>query len=225
MLTLFFGLLLAALALMAVSLQKAYSHIPTAELKRRARRGDDYANLLYRAAAYGSTTEVLLWIIIGLSAGGFFIVVANNTPTWFALSSSVALLWVGFAWLPNSTLGVGGRMIAKYLTGPFTWLLAKLYPVLSRLAMWFGQHGHITVHTGVYQKEDLLALLERQKTQPDNHISHDELKIVAGALTFGDKLVRDVMTPRRTVKTIAAADSVGPHLLDELHSISSSLCN
>ncbi len=217
MLTLIVAILLACVILAAISLQKAYSHIPMAELRRRARRGDDYASMLYRAAAYGSSTKTLLWLIIGLATAGFFIIVDRNSPVWFALMVSLGLLWAGFAWLPNSSMGPGSRAIARYLTAPFTWLLSHLYPLLSRISSWFEQHGRLKVHTGIYQKEDILALLERQKSQPDNHISHEELHVIAGALTFGDKKVRDCMTPRRAVRAVSATDSIGPHLMDELH--------
>ena len=211
------AILLALIVLAAISLQKAYTHIPVHELKRRARRGDEFANLLYRAAAYGSSTQTLLWLIVGLSGAGFFVIIARSLPAWLALIISLILLWSGFAWLPNSSAGRVSLMLAKYLTGPLTWLLGHLYPLLNRVVTWFERFGHMNSHTGIYQKEDLLALLEKQKTQPDNHISHDELRIVEGALTFGAKLVGDVMTPRRAVKAVAATDAIGPHLMDELH--------
>ena len=209
--------ILAFIALLSISLLKIYTHVPKIELKRRAREGDDFANLLYTAAAFGASTQVLLWIFIGLSGAGFFVLASTILPSWIALLVSLGMLWLGFAWLPNTRSGVVGKTAARYLTPPFVWLLNHAFPILDRISIWLVKHTHISIHTGLYQKEDLVALLHKQKKQTDNRISESELQTVEGALTYGDKLVRDTMTPWRVVKSIATTDSVGPHLLDELH--------
>jgi CBS domain containing-hemolysin-like protein len=72
------------------------------------------------------------------------------------------------------------------------------------------------VHTGVYEKSDLADLLERQKHQEDSRISASEIALLQHSLTFGDKLVVDVLTPKRVVKTVAASEHIGPVLMDEL---------
>ncbi len=217
MLTLITILALAFVALLSISLLKIYTHVPKIELKRRARNGDDFANLLYTAAAYGPSAQLLLWIFIGLSAAGFFVILSHSAATWLALLISVGLVWFGFAWLPNTKTGQIGKTAARNLTPSFTWLLGHLYPILDRLSRWLMNHARISVHTGIYEKEDIVNLINRQKNQHDNRISDHELHTVQGALTYGDKLVRDVMTPERVVKSIAVTESVGPHLLDELH--------
>ena len=48
-------------------------------------------------------------------------------------------------------------------------------------------------------------------------MSPDELQIVSRVLSFNDRLIGEVMTPRRRMKTVAAADTIGPVLMDELH--------
>jgi len=203
--------------LSAISIKKVHSATPRLEIKRRARAGDEFSGLLYKAAAYGNSLKVLLWAIIGTSAAGFFVIIGGSMPGWLALLLSLAVIWLGFAWLPNTRTGFIGKNAARYLTPPLAWLLGRLYPALSGVDRRASKYIKDKSHTGLYQREDLLNLLESQKSQPDNRIGGDELKIVAGALTFGDKLVRDVMTPKRAVKTVAATDEIGPHLMDELH--------
>jgi len=208
---------MALLCLVTISLLKVYTHIPRAELKRRARSGDEFAKLLYRTVAYGMSLQILLWVIIGLGAGGFFVLVARTLPSWLALLISVVLLWFGFVWLPNTRVTMLSNTLARYLTAPLTWLLSHLYPILNRIADWARKHRSLSIHSGLYQKEDVLALLDKQKKQPNNRITEEELHIVAGALTFGDKLIGDILTPRRVVKMVAATDTIGPVLMDELH--------
>lgn len=217
MVTLIFAIILAFISLVAISLLKIYTRVPKIELKRRARADDDFAKLLYSAAAYGASTQVLLWFIIGLAGAGFFVLVSTSLPSWIALIVSVALVWIGFAWLPNTSTGTLGRLAVRYATPTFTAVLSRLYPVLDRIALWSKKHARISIHTGLYEKEDVIDLLIKQKKQSDNRMSEDELSTVRGSLTYGDKLIRDIMVPWRVAKTVAATDSVGPHVMDELH--------
>lgn len=217
MLTLVLAILLAVISLIAISLQRTYSDLPDTELKRRARAGDEFASALYKAVAYGASTEVLLWVITGLAAVGFFVVVATNLSAWLAALLSLLLVWIGFAWLPKTRPGYLSRTTARYLSSFVAWLINLLHPILSRVTYLLSRNTKRGSHTGLFQRDDLVRLLRSQKSQGDNRISADELRIAEGALTFGDKVVRDIMTPRRAVKAVATADSIGPHLMDELH--------
>jgi CBS domain containing-hemolysin-like protein len=107
--------------------------------------------------------------------------------------------------------------IAALISGPTFKVLHFLHPALSRISKLFSRLNPITIHTGLYDKEDLLDLINTQNHQIDNRIDEQDLKIAFGALTFGDKLVRDVMTPRRAIKLVAASDTIGPLLMDELY--------
>jgi CBS domain containing-hemolysin-like protein len=69
----------------------------------------------------------------------------------------------------------------------------------------------------LYERADLLDLIDKQQVQTDNRMEQAELDIAKHALTFGDKIVRDVMTPRRAVKMIPADEDLGPVLMSELH--------
>ncbi len=211
------AVVLALVTLQAIVLKKTYTHIPNLELKRRARTGDEFAQMLYRATAYGPSTEIILWAIIGLGGAGFFVVIARSLPAWIALLTSLLLLWLGFAWIPKTGLGFVGKQTARYLSVPLTWLVRQLYPILNRIESRTAKHIRPSSHTGLYETDDLIRLMKSQKNQTDNRISPEELKIAEGALTFGNKVVRDIMTPRRVVKSVATTDPIGAHLMDELH--------
>lgn len=209
--------LLGLLSLLSISLQRTYNRVPRTELKRRAARGDEFAQALYRAAAFGASLQVLLWGLIGLFSAGFFVAISLILPAWLATILVLLILWLGFAWLPYTKVTRTGNYAAKTVSPLLARVLNQLYPLLSRVSDWFKAHGRIYIHTGLYEKDDLLTLLESQRQQPDNRISEQELKIAIGALTFSDRLISDVMTPRRAVKLIAAKDSIGPVLMTELH--------
>jgi CBS domain containing-hemolysin-like protein len=215
--SMFFCILFAVLTLLAVSLQKTYQAIPAKELKRRARDGDEFARLLHRAAGYGYSLQAILWVFIGLGAAGFFLLAARIWPTWFALFMSALLVWLSFFWIPTGHVTDWGLRLAGWLAPMFSWLLGYLHPVLDKIIGFVGRHRPVHVHTGVYHKDDLVELIRRQRQTPGNRITPTELEIVEHALLFGDRIVRDIMTPRRVVRTVRAEDAIGPVLMDELH--------
>jgi CBS domain containing-hemolysin-like protein len=209
--------LLAGLTLMAVSLQRTYRHIPLIEMKRRARKGDELAQALYRAAGYGHSLRALLWLLIILSSGGFFIVLGRSAPTWFALTAGAILLWVGYVWLPAGRVTSLGEWLAARAAPLLAWILNYLHPTIDALHISIRRFRPLHFHTGLYEKEDLIGLLEEQQVQADNRIEQTELQVALAALQAGDKLVRDCMTPRKVVKMVGADETVGPLLMSELH--------
>lgn len=211
------SLLLASLALLTISLQKTYSAVPAKELKRRAREGDEFAVLLYRAVSYGYGLKAVLGLLIGLAFAGFFVFVGHVWPTWMAFLLSLVLLWLGFMYLPASRVTGVGERIASWLAPALAWLLQYLHPVLDWIIGFIRRHRPVSIHTGLYDKDDLLDLLDRQQVQPGNRIEQLELEVARHALTFGDRLIRDVMIPRRIVKMVSVEESIGPVLMTELH--------
>lgn len=211
------SLLSAALMLLSIALLKLYRHTTAKEVKRQAANGDRLAKEFYRVIGYGQSLDVLLWGFIGLSSAVFFVIISNNLPSLLAFFIVLTVIWFGFAWLPNSHVSRFTLWLAKYITSPIHWLLERLQPVLVRVSHLANRLQPIDVHTGLYTKEDIIELIEKQKVQIDNRITKDELFIVEHALQFGDQMVNEVMTPRRVMKTVATTDMVGPVLFEELH--------
>jgi CBS domain containing-hemolysin-like protein len=209
-------LLLALITLFTIGLLKVYTDVPSKELKRRVRAGDELATLLYRAASYEASLRILLWLIIGLSASGFFVLMTRSVPGWEATLGCLALLWLGFAWLPSTHISNTTRKMASYVARPLAWVLQRLYPLLNHIAV-LSRRWRVSFHTGLYEKDDLLNLLDHQLGQTDNRVTDEELRTAKSALTFGDKIVRDVMIPRSKVVAVSATDAIGPILMTELH--------
>lgn len=217
MVTLFFGLLSAAVTLFLISLLKLYRHTPSKELRRQAQSGDQLAKHFYRVVAFGRSLDILLWLFIGIFAALFFVLCSNALPWPLAFLVVLGVVWFGFAWLPNTHVSRFTLWTARYTTPPLHWLLEHLQPVLIRIAQFVDSVQPFSVHTGLYTKEDIIDLIKRQKVQIDNRITKDELYIVEHALQFGEKRVDEVMTPKRVVKLVATTDMIGPVLLKELH--------
>lgn len=209
------GLML--IALISISLRRTYYYLPAKELKRRARTDDPLAKVLYRAAAYGTSLGLLLWTIVALSLAASFVLLDQIVPSWLAFMLEAVVIGVGFAWIPTIQLNKTGTWLVRLLTPAVVWLLEILRPVLERITAFARDHHQVTVHTGLYEHDDLLELLERQKEQPNSRIPHEELDLLIHALTFGNKAVHECMVPRRVVRSISASESIGPLVIRELH--------
>lgn len=208
---------LALLTLLAVSLQRTYSRVPLKELKRDARHGDELAAAMLKAVGYGYSLRAVLWFLIGATAAGFFVVVTRTAPLWFALTASVILIWIGFVLIPAARVTIVGRKLAAWCAPPLAKILSFLHPLIDAMARFIRRHRPLQIHTGIYDRHDLIDLLERQQIQPDNRIEKAELEIALHALQFGDDTVSQHMVPRRMVRTVSAEEPLGPIVMDELH--------
>lgn len=203
--------------LLAVVILKTYHEVPKKELKRRARHGDELAKMLYGPVAYGHSLDLLMWLFIALSGSLLVNLLARHVPLLLSVLVVAGLIWFVFAWLPNTQVSKYALRTTQTVSPGIRWLLERLHPLLLRASKFIERHQDLTFHTGLYTKEDIIELVDKQKIQIDNQIDAEELKIVKHALQFGDKLVADVMTPRRMMKSVAATEVIGPVLMDELH--------
>ncbi len=205
---------MALVFLIAVGLYRVYHLVPLSELKRRARTGSRPGAAIYKTVAQGTLTDVLLWLAGTVSLIALTKLAAGYS--WWLLG----LVILAAAWLtvfaPKPKDGGWSWRLAGYASPHVGKAVSSLAPVLRPLTVLFPAGRHPHVHTGFYEKEDLLALLNRQNRLVDNRIPEDELKMAAGALTFGDKKVADVMVPRRQVRFIERDEAIGPMLMDEL---------
>ncbi|HEX4774520.1 MAG TPA: CBS domain-containing protein [Candidatus Saccharimonadales bacterium] len=215
------NLVLAALflllALGGVVVRKTYAYLPARELKRRAERHDPLATQLYKAAAYGNSLRSLLWLYIGLTTAAGLVLMARALNVWVSLLIVAPLLWIVFSLVPATRLTSVGARLTKLVTPILAWLLNYLHRPLSRGAEVVERRYVAGKHTRIFEREDLVELIERQQYQDDNRLTEEELEIARRALSFSNYKVADVLTPRKEVKTILAGETVGPVLIDELH--------
>lgn len=217
MISLIISLILTVLLLAATVLLKTYKSVPLKELKRQARSGDDLASALYKVAAYGRSVDILLWFFIGIVTAALFTFLARHSSPFISVILIAIILWFGFLWLPRSHNTQFGRRLAKVMAPSLHWLIDFIYPILGRVETFINKRRPITLHTGLFTKDDLIDLFEQQREQLDNRISNDELLIARNALIFGEQQVSSVMTPRRVMKTVSSKDSISPVVMEELH--------
>jgi CBS domain containing-hemolysin-like protein len=195
-----------------ILLYRVYHDLPILELKRRAQTKEHRAAALYKVAAYRDTLDVTVWLVGFISA--VVVLVWAARTTWWAvlvivLAADILMRRPGLFTADN---WAGG--FAAFFAPYHARVLSFLQPAIGQLARLIPARP---AHSGIFTREDLLEQLKKQIEQSDNRINQSDLKIASGALSFGDKLVRDVMTPRRQIKFVSANESIGPLLMDELH--------
>lgn len=211
------SLLLLVIALVAIDLRKTYSFFPARELKRQARGGDRDAAVLYKAVAYDGSLRLLLWLVIGVMVSASFVLLARQAPPGLAGLIGAVVIWYAFAWVPNGKVSRVSVGLAVAVTPVLAWVLYYLHGPLDWLARTIERHRHITFHTGLFEREDLVELIEDQKGMSGSRISRAELDIVLHALSFGEKTAASAMVPGRHVKMVRESDTLGPILMDELY--------
>lgn len=211
------ALSLFALGLICIVLDKALFRLPLHELKRRAATEEPLAAKLYQAAAYGTTARALLSLMSLASFSAGLVLIVRYLPPWAGFAVVLAALTTAFIWLPKSRVSSAANKLASLLSPAVRWTSGLVYPAANRVGSRMRRHFRQPGHTGLFERSDLLDLVNRQRQLHDNRISPEELEIVRRALTFGDHYVHDVLVPRSAVKTVLADATVGPILIDEVH--------
>lgn len=188
--------------------------MPLHELRRRARSNSDkQAQALYKLLAFQSSLKIFIWLV-GTISGSVLLIFLAHISGWLVLAFVLSISWLLFD--DRFSVSPGGWLwrISSFVAPVILPVVNFLQPLFGRAP---GHLGRPTAHSGVYEKEDLLELLHHQSGQIDNRIPEIQLKAARGALSFGDKTVLSIMTPRKKVVWVNGADSIGPKLMDDLH--------
>ncbi|MDO8265516.1 MAG: CNNM domain-containing protein [Candidatus Saccharibacteria bacterium] len=185
-------------------------------LKYQAQSGLKSAKIVYSIQALGS--KVLLALL--------FVKILFNTTLIILISSKfndiVAVLVASILIITFNEV-VAVTLMAKQ----YNLVISKLAPILRQITTFLAplvrplsklfRTDDLTASTSVFNKQEILDILENTKVQQGNNLSSEELKILKSALSFGDKKIRDVMTPKRMAMIVSKEMEVGPILMDELH--------
>lgn len=212
----FSACLFLLLAAGGIVVWRTYAYIPRRELKRKAEQQDPLAMQLYRAVAYGSSLRALLAACIAVCASiGAILLARSAAPiVSFFVLAGFGMLYI---LLPSTSVTKFDAHITARVTPTISAVLNYLYPILQRTLGVLERRFKAPAHTGLYERDDLLRVIDQQQHQTDSRFSDEELAIARRALSFADYAVSDVYTPRKQVASVLATDTLGPILIDELH--------
>jgi hypothetical protein len=155
-------IVLLVLFLSAILINKASKTIGVKELRRRARSNKEKsANNIYKLVSLDESLKLFLWLVGGLSAAGLLLMLADISP----ILSIVAVLVSGWLVLSDRPLNSEGFLwkITAIISVPTFKIVSFLHPLLSKLSRFLRNVRPIKVHSGLYDKDDLLELINVQK--------------------------------------------------------------
>jgi CBS domain containing-hemolysin-like protein len=152
---------------------------------------------------------------VSLSAGLLIVLPHLNVVFGFLLLT--ALMAITFVWIPSMQLTVHAAQFAAFLAPGVVKILYYAHSPLDIAANFAGRYRELPRHTRLYEKQDILELLERQEAQVDNRLLKEELELARQALSFDEKHASQVVQPRDVANLVDADEAIGPVLLDKLH--------
>ena len=177
------------------------------ELKRKAELGDKDAEKVYKVRKKGNL--LLTTLLVGNVAVNSILSVFLGSITSGVVAAAVAtaLIVIFGEIIPQAVfsrfaLKLGAKVAP--LVRIFIWIF---YPVTFPIA-WILDKALGEELPTIYSKQELVKLIEEHEDLGDGVIDEDEEKILRGALTFSDKKVADVMTPRTVVEQFEISQRV-----------------
>ncbi|MBM3210546.1 CBS domain-containing protein [Candidatus Saccharibacteria bacterium] len=213
MISVILGVLYVAVVILLLGImgvRPQFTQYRRSELQRRIDRGDEGAKALLRRDDYlpdifslqRVITALLLVSLAAIGVGLF------HWFTGFVLSLIIALESGAVARLPLFQRR-SQRLYEKYES--------KILSFIERHPHFF--HAIRTVspvpadNFDIESREELVQLIE----QSGPVISRQEQTMLTNTLTFSERKVKEVMTPRKVVDTVDYDEILGPLRLDELH--------
>jgi CBS domain containing-hemolysin-like protein len=213
--TTFVIIVLFALSIILTAMLVALGSLSYSFVKYWARRHDHDANALYPLKVRGNAVVITLELLRALAVTGAVILLSAQLWSILAWLAASVILVLGLLVLPQLYLKPFGTKMLVTFSGPIISLTSLLKPLTGPFGSWLDSHGAGETHI-VVTKSELTHLFASTKSD-ETDLSADELRILKHSLTFGDKTVHDVMTPKRVMKTAKETDVLGPVFLDELH--------
>lgn len=215
MLALITSALLFGLMLLSVAVTHVYAQIPLKEVKRRASRGDAGARGLYHVVRHGRTARIILQIFTALSFSCLAVIISRSFEPLLSVVLNLGLIAAVLlaVRLPRRISERLAALFAPY----YARFLVRARPITNKISRLTQRFTGAQPEVQLYETEDFIELIERQKKASHNRIEKTELDMALHALCFGSKIVKDHMVPRRVVHFVRAEEPVGPILLNELH--------
>lgn len=186
-----------------------------AELRRKAKLGDHKAHAIYDVRKYGNTllTSLLLGNVLVNSILSIYL---GTLLSGLAATILSTFLIVVFGEIVPQAYFKHHAMRFGYHTMPFTKLILFLtYPIARPIAYVLDKALGAEAPT-VYNKVEMMHIVAEQEDLEHSDIDQDEERIMHGALSFSDKTVADVMTPREKIYALTHNRKLDQETLEEI---------
>jgi len=197
--------------LIVAAVRPKHSEFSLFELKRRDESGDKSAKnalarekLLIDVISLQNVLVSLLLIVIALlSVVNFGWLIGIFVSLFTALEyGSIARLGIFRNWSQKLYKNAEASILHFIQKIPYIFSILRSNPACNEA------HG---------RRIDSRAELQHLVDESDNVLTPDEKKLVVHSLSFGNKLVNTIMTPRNMIDSIKKSEFLGPLTLDDLY--------
>lgn len=201
------GVTAAALIVLAAlfsGLNLGLMGLDTFELKRKADLGDVNAQKVYAIRARGNL--LLVTLLVGNVAVISTLSIVFNSAFHGLMAGilTTVLVTIFGEILPQAILARYALSIGAQLATVVKVIMAIGYPICAPIAFVLDGLLGDELPT-VYSKRELTRLIEDHRGAAGSNIDGDEVRIVRGALSFGDRHIKEVMTPRSVATMVPAS--------------------
>lgn len=206
----FLALITIILLIFVASIRPNHSTYSEFEMQRRLDEAKDLVDTQnWQRFEYFSDVKTLQKILTSLLMvlSTVFLILAEGWILGTILAIIVALFYKWIAGLP-----LIHRWI-QYLYDKFEARILKAVESSSRAIRLVGGLTEQHPEFAVTSRAELLHIVD----SAGDLLTKNEKLLIESGLTFGDKLVKDYMTPRSVMEVIGSNELLGPLVLDNLH--------
>jgi len=207
--------ILIALAALFSGLNLGLMSLDTFELKRKAELGDRNARKVYKVRARGNLLLVTLLTGNVAVISALSIVLDSVYHGVVAALLTTVLITVFGEIVPQAIVARYALRIGALFTGIVQVIMVILYPVCAPIA-WVLDKALGDELPTVYSKSELTRIIDEHRNHTTSGIDQDEARIARGALSFGDRQISEVMTPRSVAMMLSADTVLDAAMIKEL---------
>lgn len=192
----------------------AYDSLSKYHLKHWAKKKEQSAGKLYPLKAGGSEVKITLELVRAFFVAIALAMLAADSGFVSLIVFYTAILFMLVMLAPKVYLkNLGLRLLIMFadLVLDLTRFMRPIVRVLAKLL-----DRVIKLEPVTLTKDDLSEML-KSVDPTDTDISKDELKILTHTLTFSNKKVHDVMTPKKVMTSVKIDEKISPVFIDSLY--------
>ena len=185
------------------------------ELKRKADGGDTDAGAIYPLRKDGNLLLTTLLIGNVLVNAVLSIFLGSVTTGIIAVVVATILIVIFGEIIPQALFHRHAIFLGARLSPLVRLVRLVLYPVAKPVALVLDKTLGSEL-PNIYSKQELMKIIEEHEDATESDLDEDEERIIKGALTFSDKKVRDIMTPRTVVTAFEKSEVINKDLLTKV---------
>ncbi len=181
-------------------------------LENKVKLGDRYAKRIYPIRKRSNL--LLCTLLLGNVAVNAIIAIYLGSIASGVVASLIAtgLIFIIGEMIPQAVAARYGFYLGSSLWWLIWVFIVLLYPIAAPISMILDKILGKEMPT-VYSREEFQEIIKHHEDSPLSDIDADEEKIIIGALSFSQKSVSDIMTPRTVVYALDANKIIDKELL------------